>query len=86
MKSKKPIMIVKDFETKIPSGLPEDWKLFKGLLESPRIQDCYIYYLTEFATKMQQVRKSPDTVENIVHYFDPSNPGILFIHILLTCR
>ena len=70
-------MVVKDFETKIPSDLPTEWKPFAGLLTSPRVQDFNVYYLTDFATNMKQVRLNPTKVEHIVCYFDSSNPGII---------
>ena len=75
VKCKKPIIIVRDFETEIPDVIPDDWKKFEGLLKSSRVQKFYVYYLTEFATKLQQIRKHPKIEDHPICFFDPSSPG-----------
>ena len=70
-------MVVRDYKTEMPIVIPEKWQKFKDLLNSIRVQKFYVEYLTEFATKMQQVRKYPKEGENVLYYCDPFSSGFL---------
>lgn len=75
IKYRKPIMVITDFQTPIPNVIPNEWKKFEGLLKSARVQEFFVYYLTEFATKMTKVRKNPALPEHKVCFCDFSFTG-----------
>ena len=84
VKFRKPILVVRDCKTKVPE-IPDNWKMFTNVF-SARIQQFSVFYLTEFASKLKQVRLEFERGDSPHCLLKPTDSGAFSLKNRLTFR